>query len=392
MTPDVWTETTRRGLGGRLRSSLVGAVIGVVLFLISFPLLWKNEGRAVHRARTLREGRGAVVAVAADTVDPNREGALVHLSGLATTADRLTDTVFGLAVNAIRLVREVEMYQWIEEVESDRQTRVGGSEEVRKTYTYRQAWEDSPVDSSSFRRPEGHANPETMAYRSAEVTAEDVRVGAFRLSNSLVGRIGGAEVLPVTGEMFAAMPGEIRAGARLHDRGLYLGESPDSPRVGDLRVRFSQVPPQTVSVVGRQSGDRIGPHALQRGTIEMLRAGEVPPDGMFDQAEHENKVLTWILRAVGLILMSAGIASVFGPLAVATDIIPILGRLSRAGIGLLSFILALCLSLVTIAAAWIAYRPLLGIALLIAAGLTLFGIRSLSPEKQAPVPPPPPPA
>jgi hypothetical protein len=62
--------------------------------------------------------------------------------------------------------------------------------------------------------------------------------------------------------------------------------------------------------------------------------------------------------------MLVGLNMVFRPLAVIADVLPILGSITRAGTGAIAFLLAAVLSTVTIAVAWMVYRPLLGGALL----------------------------
>jgi hypothetical protein len=52
---------------------------------------------------------------------------------------------------------------------------------------------------------------------------------------------------------------------------------------------------------------------------------------------------------------------------VLADVIPFVGSLVGAGTGLASFLLAAMGSFVTIAIAWVFYRPVLGIALLLVA-------------------------
>jgi hypothetical protein len=52
---------------------------------------------------------------------------------------------------------------------------------------------------------------------------------------------------------------------------------------------------------------------------------------------------------------------------VIADVLPFLGSMVGAGTGIISFLLAACLSLITIAVAWIVYRPVLGIILLVVA-------------------------
>jgi hypothetical protein len=55
-----------------------------------------------------------LVTVDASSVDPANEGKLVHLTAKAVTDETLADDMFGVSANAIKLRRNVEMYQWKE--------------------------------------------------------------------------------------------------------------------------------------------------------------------------------------------------------------------------------------------------------------------------------------
>lgn len=39
-----YTETTTQSWGSRLGDSLKGIIVGIILFIVSFPLLFWNEG------------------------------------------------------------------------------------------------------------------------------------------------------------------------------------------------------------------------------------------------------------------------------------------------------------------------------------------------------------
>ena len=65
----------------------------------------------MERYKTLKEGAGAVVTIDSGRVDPSHEGRLVHLTGFARTEDQPADREFGVSVHALKLIREVEMYQ-----------------------------------------------------------------------------------------------------------------------------------------------------------------------------------------------------------------------------------------------------------------------------------------
>ena len=117
---DSFTETTTQGWFSRIGGSIKGVLFGILLCIIGIPLLFWNEGRAVKRYKTLKEGAGAVVAVSADKVDSANEGKLVHLSGEATTSETLQDEKYGISANALRLRRSVEMYQWKESTSTEK--------------------------------------------------------------------------------------------------------------------------------------------------------------------------------------------------------------------------------------------------------------------------------
>ena len=100
---------------------------------------------------------------------------------------------------------------------------------------------------------------------------------------------------------------------------------------------------------------------------------------MFLTAQRHNKMLTWALRAGGFLMMLLGFSMVFKLLSVLGDVVPVLGSIIGAGTGLIALLLSLALSSVTIAAAWIFYRPLLGVALLaLTVGLALLIRRKMA--------------
>ena len=85
---------------------------------------------------------------------------------------------------------------------------------------------------------------------------------------------------------------------------------------------------------------------------------------MFTSAEKGNAMWTWILRIIGFLLMKAGFGAILHPLSVLADVVPFIGNIVGAGTGIIGTLLALPLSLVVIAIAWIFYRPVIGIIIL----------------------------
>lgn len=366
MSEDSFTEVTHESWFSRIGGAIKGFLVGLLLFVVAFPLLFWNEGRAVKRYKTLKEGGGAVVSVTSESVDPANAGKLIHTTGKADTDATLTDSVFGVSSNALKLKRVAEMYQWKETSQSKTRQKVGGGTETVKTYSYSKTWADRPINSTKFKKPTGHQNPQSIPYGFAEQIADEVTLGAYVLSASLLGKIQNFESLPVGSD--SPLPEQLEGKAKLHDGGFYIGADPASPQVSDTRIKFKVTKPTEVSVIAKQVDSTFEPYATKAGgTIELLQTGVHTADAMIQKAQESNKILTWFLRLVGFILMLLGLNMIFRPLSVIADVWPILGDIVGAGTGIVSFLLASILSLITIAIAWVVYRPLLGIILLVVA-------------------------
>lgn len=363
MADDEYRTVTTESWGSRMTGSLSGMLFGLLLFIVSFPLLFWNEGRAVDRAKALEVGAEAVVSVSSTAIAPANEGKLVHASGMASTAEVLGDPEFGVSEPAIHLRRKVEMYQWIEEQHSETKEKLGGSTETVTTYSYKKDWSNQAHDSAGFHKPDGHQNPSSLAYPSAEYKAGDVLMGAFRLNESQINDMGREENLPLNGRSLADKIGD-RPMSQQGDA-LYLGKTPSAPTVGDMRVSYTVVKPAVISVVAQQRGDSFVPFETKTGNVMLQEYGDVPAAAMFKSAEESNAMLTWVLRVFGIFVMFLGLRLILAPLRTLAAVVPFIASIVGFGIGAAAFILAIALSLITIAIAWILVRPLLGIALLV---------------------------
>lgn len=140
-----------------------------------------------------------------------------------------------------------------------------------------------------------------------------------------------------------------------------------------MRVKFTMVKPVDVSVIAKQIGNTFEPYvAKAQGSIELLQTGTHSADAMIQAAQDSNAVMTWLLRLAGFVCMMVGLNLLLRPLSVIADVVPIAGTIVGAGARLIAFLVAAPASLITIGIAWIFYRPLIGITLIvIAVGLTV---------------------
>lgn len=373
-----------------LRGAIKGVVFGLIVVLAASWLLFWNEGRAVRRYQGLAEGQGVVMPAASDRVDPANEGKLVHISGEATTEEVLSDEQFGIRIRALRLKRVVDMYQWAESRTSESREVEGGQTETVITYSYGTRWSPELIDSGRFQDPVGHQNPAGFPVASRASAARNVRIGAFRLSEGQVRQIG--DFMPVDIMQTAQLAGDLKWRAKLLDGGVYVGRDPSSPAIGDVKIRFEQVPFTPVSIVARQTGETFEPYYTGAGEpIELLRNGLVSHEAMFQSAQQGNRTNTWILRFVGLLMMYFAVARVLRPVVAALGIIPVVGDAVSAGTRLISLLLAGTIALVVISAGWMYYRPALAVVILVCAAGTallflLFLRRATSRGAQTTVP------
>ncbi len=371
---DQFTEVTTEGWGQRLGGSLIAALIGLVLIVASIGLLYWNEGRAVTASRALGRGAAAIVEVSATPVDASANGKLVHVSGMMQPTTPARDPVFGVKGDGLlRLSRVAEMYQWKEESHSQSRQSVGGSKTTETTYSYQHVWSAQPIVSAQFKVRDGHQNP-PMELRSAMFDGAEVRLGAYRVDPPLLDKLAIFAPLPVQ----SAPP----AGYQAAGDGFYRGQDPNQPAIGDVRVTFTAIPAQTISVAAAQSGGVLTAYRDANGyTIALAEPGVVTAAGLFHDELKSAGRLTWILRGVGFVAMLIGFVCMSRPLTMLFAVLPFLEAMVGAGAFLVALTLAVPITLLTIAIAWIAHRPLIGGLLLVGAVAALFLLRQMHPRR-----------
>lgn len=363
---DQFQEVTSVSWFGRIKRAFGGVLVGFILVVAMVIVLFWNEGRAVTTSRSLAEGASIVASVSVDSVDPANQGQLVHVTGPLKASEGLADEEFAIAAEGVRLVREVEMYQWVEHSKSETQTKLGGGEETVTTYSYGKEWQDRAIDSSEFKKPDNHQNP-SMDFEGTSFQISEGSLGAFTLDEDVLDLIGNSAKLAVksnqVADIEAAYGGDKRVSVA--DGRIMLADSLGSLAIGDYRISYQLVPLGDISLIGEQSGSGFTAYQTVAGDqLLMVDSGKVSAAEMFAEAVRGNTIITWLLRAGCLLLLAFGFGLLLGPLGVIADVIPFVGSIVRMGTGLVAFVLALLVGTVTIAFAWFWYRPFLAIGIL----------------------------
>ena len=368
--------------------------------------------------------------------DASLDGELVCATALATTEDSLSDGQFGIGAKAISLQRKVEYYQWTEHAQESSEDKLGGKEVTTTTYTYTKEWTSEPIQSSEFKDPAyQQKNMVLTTFDDSDWWAENVSFGAYKLNESLVHRISSEEPLElaisndllqaldkqtlVAYERFhgpatpktpgtnplpsATVPDSVKVtndSARIandsikavtdslmahaenqvslqyvHQAGnmLYIGLVPGAPEVGDVRVTWTQIVPAKVTIISQVDGDTFKPYKAKNGKrFQTLVMGKKDAADIFESAHNSNTFWLWTLRIIGILLVIAGLKGIFGILETLFKVVPFLAGIVGWGIGLVCTVVGIVWSLIIIALAWLFYRPLLGITLLVVAGLLIW--------------------
>ena len=154
---------------------------------------------------------------------------------------------------------------------------------------------------------------------------------------------------------------------------LYYGRVPGSPEVGDVRVTFEQVVPAKVTVMAVVDGDTFKPFKAKNGKrFQTLVMGKKSGDEIIEAEKEGNTVVLWILRIVGIMMIVGGLKGIFGFLETILKVVPFIAGIFGWGVGLVCTVVGVVWSLIIIAIAWLFYRPLLGITLLVIAGFLIW--------------------
>lgn len=379
------TTVRRVGRGEKMGRAIAGVGAGLLMFLTSFGVLWWNEGRT-----DMSKVAEQATITSADTVEGAVDGQLVSVSGTLNPTGTVGDPAYLAPGSYLRLNRHVEMFAWVENKKTTREKTVGGEEIERTEYNYVKQWTGSPASSDEFYEHKGHQNPK-LTIEDQTFHPEGATVGAWQIADVSGSRLPAAEPVALT-KANTKLPRNRRERRRTHvsETHYYIGGgSPEKPAVGDVRISWTAVPAaQSVTMFAQASGATLVPY-LHEGKDELYRAVAGTHDEAIAQMATEHKVMSWILRIAGFLMMWIGMSLVFGPIHAVLDIIPMIGQGSRFLVGVVLFPVALVLSVATMVVSMIAHSAIaliLTLLLLVGGGIAFFVIRRRGASPPSPEP------
>ncbi|MGN6312977.1 MAG: TMEM43 family protein [Rhodanobacteraceae bacterium] len=315
-------------------------VAGAILIVAGLLLIGFTEH--ADRLRAMGEDALGGFVLQGDQAHPGpgSDGQLVLVSGPVQIAQPARDEQFNVSADAVALVRKVEMFQW-HEVNGD----------IR---SYDLDWVDHRVDSSKFAQPAGHENTGAFPFQRERFNSPDVRIGGFKLGPKLVDGIPGVEGFAPD---FHGLPANMAATFQIHDDALVTSTNPGHPRLGDLRVSWMKIAPETLTVLARAQGGELvqtpdaAGHPLAQVQIGKRSLSDVVPGAA------PRPRFAWARRVLALLLAWLGF----------TLLVP--AWRDRAAALLLAFVPVALLAAVF----WFGVRNITAWVLVVVAALAAFG-------------------
>lgn len=344
--PDEFTEKETIGLGQNISSSIKGVFVGIIFFIIGVVILWKNEGRV----NVGKVSEKLSIPINAEKIDVSYNGKFVSATGVFKSEGDVGDPDFIKPGPYAVLHRKVEMYAWVEHTSTKTKKKLGGKTEKVTTYKYVKEWTSSPEDSSSFKHPQGHENPQ-LTIEPATFYAESAKIGAYSIDIKSLS-LPAANPISVTEDMLVdGVEGYVDSGYIFNGEGTL-----SKPKVGDIRISYSALPNtfSPATVFGKVEGSSIVPY-LYKGKKKIYRLFKGTRDEAVSTMKTEHTMMSWFLRIIGFLLIWGGFSALFGPIFALLDILPFLGNITRTFVSIITFIVALILSITIIVVSMIAH-------------------------------------
>jgi hypothetical protein len=344
---------------GNKSNPFIIALIGIVVFLGSFVVVYKNEGR-INLAAFAKK---AIPLVEGETY---ADGQLVAITGPVVTDEVIGDSLFKKPERYISLRREVQMYAWDE----SSQDKDNGKE-----YIYQEEWTSFPEDSSNFQIKTGHENPK-LPFKSETFSAVNLKIGNVVFSGTGLSLPDHRDTIALTKTNVDLLSKYGKSSINSDGSEIYVTKKttqsqPDSatgteptPEIGDLRISYKSIPVESqVTVFGAYkatSPQSIEPYTAQQSLKDSETFYHMRYGNQADATEalgEEFTFMLWALRISGFIAMLIGFNMILSPIKALLGYIPIVGQIGNFALAAISFVVVVVLYTVTLLIAIVAHNP-----------------------------------
>jgi hypothetical protein len=331
------TTVTSKGALGQLGDSFKGMLIGLLCFVISFPVLW-------HGANRIQWNK---VYKNATPIEQAKTGVPSWITGVPVF-NPIGDPPYLAAGKYLQINKTPQYYAWVEETKTEKK-KEGTTEKTITTYSYVKQWVSDPKDTGSFNEEKWKLfcrnnginplvknpvkDPNDANYKP--VYAQNVKVGNYSFKPEETYFYGGSKDLK-TVYFRNNTPAEINENSAL---------------IGDKRVKYTGYPVDgDYTFIGEKKGANVAPF-YATDTESRLAAGPGDFAKLMADIKSSDKLAGMMWFFGGFILMAMGLMMLVGPITKLLEFIPFVGGM---GAGLIKFVLALVAFILSVVIWWVA--------------------------------------
>lgn len=283
----------------------IGRILAMIIFLAGIILLIWNEYRTIRLGLVLRKAEKEVMEIS--SANPSLEGKLVHITGVTNCAEPLIDEETGVVLDAMVYKREVSYYQIAE-------YRDNATEMI----SYYEDWFPHTLSSQDYKTSLKDANFALLRMASKKDTCTSVALGGYIIPKSLLGWMR-----DYTDDIDIKVPEDIRQKlntqalessrearrdiVRVFNNCIYIGGNPTVPKVGDVKIEYSIIPMEKVSVLAKVEGDSYTKYGKGKEySLYAIEQGSKSAKSLIAEERSNSRSLGWFLRITALVLITLG--------------------------------------------------------------------------------------
>lgn len=297
----------------------------IVAFILiigtAITILLASEIRRIRDRKSYEEFKTEIIELTgSEPLDASLEGQFVCFSGKLTSSEDYVDPEFGYTFPVIKLSRDVEYWQIIENEHVKTVQDENGRNVQRTSYTYESKWVPRPVTGEFH--DEKNMNKVLLTVASKNFVPDELTLGPYQIAPAVVSSLNDSQLtLPVQSDEKTAEGSDMlmefffENGEHLfHQSGnmFYFGLDPTDPSNGDVRVKFSGFrKDQTVTVLAKVSNGRLVRAIVDGTDMTAVKLGEHSLRNMRGKVAARGKFSGWGLRFVIWLMCFCGFMALF---------------------------------------------------------------------------------